>query len=913
MSPPNRALRTGLILAAVFGIAGLVVWYGSSRRDAGRARTSVVDETPRESTPVPMQSPESVSAPRAEIAPPPKKADELRIRVSSFTTHEPIANASLEFTALDETLDGKQLVTGSDGVVSCPVGAADGARAKIRADGYCPIVEVFPNAVHGAIEIQLAPAGTIRVRVLDEKRVPAAGAHVTAILESRDIPRELRTTLNSEWPDFYRPQPGQKLPITDAGGEYVIERMPCGVPIVVSASGPIPRTSVETTIDPARREQDIELVAAGKRCLHGRLVWESGAPVHPNEVSEGQTADFKVWALDDIRVVSLDKVRPADPDPKAYIEQNGEFRLCDLPLGRVNWRVDWPGEYTRCTTIEGGVAEVGDIVLHRGAICRGRVYLTKAPKDFSYSGIRLDFVQNGRIAQSMGDVRKDGRFEARLLAGIVRIDLYVAADRIDSLTRELPCDDISICLDPYFGSLRITSLDLDPHEKPYLKLEDVAHEFRGTWDRPVVGHQYALGGIESVIKWVGGDLCAWFLTPGTYDVYAGIKSQNDVRCAGRAVIRVGEECVIDASKTARGSIRGLVRTEAGRAVAGTTVMACPKSLLWSHLYKTTIAETGEEGEFVFPAAVAGEWVVFPNSRGPSSPEAQTVEVVPGAETRVTLTIETPGGVEGTVKRRGVPANGGAVNILPAWEIHAIRTPPTHHIRLGTDGHFKLMDLAPGRYGYSVHTDFNTPQHRYVAGYFEVRAGETTTCDIDLDFDLTVLRITRDGAPAPTFDLGFVAGPGGVHQLERMSDSDATWGAKLSEGPCLFFFQTKDTPIFDYRTTRGFLVAAVAHAMPSAREMNVDITGATLVVRRATEDAEMPRAYLESTRDAQNVAEWFAPANLASTDEGSTRRFPCLPVGSTVVLETNTWSKMPLLTKRVTVTSSGEIEVAWPPN
>ncbi len=900
MSFPRRSRRTVLLATLAIGLAGMAGWWGLRFIDHGIDEDARAMSAATQEAAVPeIEAPAKVPSTRETVVAPETKPQELSLRIVSYPTREPVPDATVELASPNAAIDVKRLKTGGDGMVACRADDAVGSSVKVAANGYCPIQQTLSDVRSGTVELQLVRAGSIHVRVLDEQRTPTRHAIVAAYLANRDAPRELRAGLLACWPDFYvvhRARPSW----TNDAGEILLDQMPCGLPLRVTASLTIPSTSAEITIDPVTRHAELELAAAKGRCIHGRLVWENGAPIDWKTLDEG------------IKIESLDKLHASDEIPKTYCGSNGEFKLCDLPSGRVNWRIDWPGEYSRCASVESGVVEVGDIVLRRPAPCEGRVYLANAPKGFSYSGIFLTFFQDGRRVLSR-QVESSGKFKCRLLTGPVRIDLRVMRDLIGTVTRDLPCGEIAIDLDPFVGRLRVKNVELDQRLRPFLKLDDVRGEPSGVRDRSSVGHVYSLAGTESIIGWSAGDLCAWFLTPGTFDVYAGVKNEPALVSAGRAVIRAGEECVLDASKHACGSIRGIVRTSDGAPIARTSVTACPSALVWFHLHEASVAATDEHGEFSIERAPAGRWLVFPSSRGPSSSEAQTIDVDPGAVAHATLTIDAPGAVEGVVKRYGSPIDGATVSILAAHEIVPTRMPRSQIVRVKPDGYFKVADLAPGRYGWSVQAgELHTPTHRHVAGYFEVRPGETTRCDIDLDFGLTTLHITRDGLPASGIDEGYVASASGLHQLECIGEGP-TFGAKLPDGPCLFYFTSKDVPILDWTTNRGWLVAWVPHAQSAAREIDVDIGGATIVVRRRSENVAFPRAYLDGIGDLADVSEWFAPADLSSTDDLTTRRFAQVPVGATVVIESDEWLNSTRLAKRVTVGSAAEIDLLWPPD
>ena len=900
----SRAAK--LLTLAVLTAVGLWYWAHLSARTATpevsiQADKPIAESARLETAPSDLAAREQVGA---EHAPP----NQVRIRVTNFTTHEPIAGANVEILSLEEEPNDKPLVTTADGTVAVSADSLVGARVRVHADGYCPVSQLVAGSKAEPMEIELCVAGTIRVRVLDERQAPAAAALVVGSLPVNGVPERLRASLSAAWPNHYGMPGTESGPsVTDESGVRVLDRMPCGVPLRVTASRTIPETSVEVAIDPGSRHAEVEIVATSKRCIHGRLVWEDGTPVQ-----------WVSWEAsgEPTRVYCLDRTNSPNGQAQAQAERNGEFLLCDLQAGRVNWRVDWPGEPARSTVVDTALVEVGDIVLHKAVPCAGRVYLTDPPKDFSYSGIFLLFHQNGREVQRVGPVQADGGFHTRLPVGSIQVEVTVTnRDRLGSVVREVPSSDLAICLDPFVGRLRITNLDLDPRISPFLRLEDRREEARSKWGAGRVAHEYFLLGTESIIRWSERDLCAWFLSPGTYDVYVGERNDSTLVCAGRAVIAAGEEFVLDASKNARGKIHGLVKTPAGAPVGGTNVVACPSALLESRKFKPLVAASNEHGEFEFSQVGAGRWSIFPSSRGSETPEAQTVEVAPGSELQVSLTMDVPGRIGGTVRRHGKPADGSLVVIRADTNLFCVHRSDAYKQRVAEDGMFKFGDLAPGRYELRVYSgEMQTPDFRSTSSFAVVEAGKSSTCDIDLDFALTPLNITREGEPLEPMIEGCVAGPGGYHALERMSDPRC-WGAEPMAGPCVFLFvQNESFWEQNWQSApKSYLVAYEPRGVVAARKLRVDVHGGKLVVRPRTSDTVLPWASLESVGEFKDLSQLYAfPLALASVEDGTSRTFSCIPAGSTVLLESDRALNGPVLTKRVNIGSQSQVEVLWPP-
>ena len=894
-SPRSRASLLGLALLLLVA-GGLWLWL-----ETRNEMPSLPGSPVRSQTGGPPAEPASAlsSEQRTGITAESRPTELARIRVRSYPANTPIAGATIEVVSLDVAADAPPLVTGADGTVTCSPKTLASAKLQVSADGCFSATQLVGELPRDGLEISLCVAGRVHVRVSDTQHAPAHGALVTAFLARNGVSTELRTAMNPNWPE-QNGAGGRAMPLTDTRGEWTIEGMPCAVPLQVTASNTIPATSVEVTIDPVRREAEVDIAAEAPCCLHGRLVWEDGHAVDPRTTG------------DEIRIKCLERMRDPSIRPFAYCGDDGQFTFCDLPPGRVNWRVEWPGELSRCTTLVPGTTDVGDIVLHHAELVTGRVYLNDPPEGFSYRGVGLVCWQDGRCVSNVPFVGSDGRFEVRLPAGNVRFDLATNRDPIGTFAREIPCGELSVCLDPFVGRLRIRGLAIDRRD-PYIRLADPGEQ-RGSFDGARVAHQYGLGGIESRIGWKGDDLCAWFLPPGTYDVLVGSRKQSALVSLGRAVIVVGQECTLDAAGRSPARLRGVVSTAKGQPIAGTSITVCPRALLWSQSFDAPHTLSDEHGAFVFDALCPGTWTVFPSSCGAGSPEARSVELAPASEASVRLELDPPGAIEGNVKRHGALAAGAVIWVEAESDPWGIHQPKQQHTTTDGQGRFHVGDLVPGTYSIEVYSgEIGTPEMRQIALQQVVRAGVTTTCEIDLDFTLTRIEATRDGAPFTAIDDGYVAGPGGLHRLERLPGSESGWGAHVTDGPCLFLFVSKDIPVLDWPpTSRGYLIAYVPHAKSGQSAMEVPIGTSTLVVRARQPGVTLPTARLESVGVIGDVSKYFVPALLAGTDENGRRTFVGIPAGASVMLESDRWLIGPVTTQRVDLGTRTQVEIVWPP-
>ncbi len=891
----------GLLLVLMLALAGSAVWFWI-RSQPGPAPSveHATVQTPAE--PSRRELAVEGTAPRELASAPAAQADTVLLHVWIHGTKAPVAGASIDVLSLASDAEVEPLLTARDGTVRVPLSRIARSKLRITAEGCFPSTREIGELAGDSLEIELCAQGRLRVHVFDTRHVPARGALVSAFLARSGVSRELRESLTPSWPEQLGGT-GNAAPLTDAEGLRRLEGLPCGVPLLVTASNTIPATALEATIDPERREAELEIVAQAPCCLHGRLVWEDKSPVDPRTTGD-----------DELRIMCLDSMPDPNTRPFTRCGENGEFTFCDLPKGRVNWRIEWPGELSRCTTLAPGTNEVGDIVLHHTELVRGRVYLSHPPEGLRYTGIGLVVWQQGRCVGHAPLVQPDGRFELRLPPGLVRIDLATNRDPLGSFEREIPCGELALCLDALVGRLRIRNLALERSDV-YLRLASVGDEPRARFDGALVARQYSLGGTESRIGWQGADLCGWFLPPGTYEAFAGTRKRSSLVALGRATIAAGEECVLDAATPAVGRIRGTVATAKGEPVRGTSISACPQAFVHSAYYDAPRARSDPRGEFVFDALPAGSWRVFPSSGGPDAIEARSIELAGGGEASVRVELEATGALEGSVKRHGQPEAGTTLSLFARSDLEGLHRPPQLALRSDAEGRFRFLDLVPGEYSLSVYSgEPNASDRRHMEQNVLVRSGQTISLPIDLDFALTRIDATRDGAPFTAIDDGYVAGPAGLHRFERLSGGDPGWGARVTDGPCLFLFSNKEIPVLDWPpTARGYLIAYVPLARAGQSQMQVAIGTCSLVVRLRDPGTPMPTARLESVGELRDVAQYFAPATLAGLDEGDgRRRFVGIPPGSSVTLESARWLLGPVAAKRVDLGTRTEVEILWPP-
>jgi hypothetical protein len=206
----------------------------------------------------------------------------------------------------------------------------------------------------------------------------------------------------------------------------------------------------------------------------------------------------------------------------------------------------------------------------------------------------------------------------------------------------------------------------------------------------------------------------------------------------------------------------------------------------------------------------------------------------------------------------------------------------------------------------------TPQLRSTSRRVAVSSGGDTHCDIDLDDGYRRLVFQRDGKPFDGFDSGFVSTADGRQSIERRPEFDGGWGACIRNGPCLFGIYSKDVPRTEEFLHEEYFAAVVSGVDTSSAPIIVDLRGGRIDLHRAHAGVMLPTARLRSIPpfDTRTLhSRWILPY----LDDGDVRSFTYLPVGCTVLLESDPQLGGPSLQREVHITNEATVDVTWPPH
>ncbi|KFE69477.1 hypothetical protein DB31_6452 [Hyalangium minutum] len=184
------------------------------------------------------------------------------------------------------------------------------------------------------------------------------------------------------------------------------------------------------------------------------------------------------------------------------------------------------------------------------------------------------------------------------------------------------------------------------------------------------------------------------LAPGSYDVVASAPGFSTVSRSGLTVAS-GERFSLELKLTGTGAVEGSVRDRAGQPVPGARVLGGSR---WGGLLGEAPAEsrTDAEGHYRLEGVAAGELFLSARWEGAPMGSVQQAEVKEGSTTKVDLTLDATGTVEGVVRaaQGALPPEPLSVNAVKAtlsrseMDVTQAETDAT--------GHFRLV-LPPGPY------------------------------------------------------------------------------------------------------------------------------------------------------------------------------------------------------------------------
>ncbi len=497
---------------------------------------------------------------------------------------------------------------------------------EARAAGYPPArsgtLKLAPGATR-TVELRLVPGAAVTLRAVTPEGDPLAGVEVAVHPASEGGSGVLRLGV------VEAPPAGEPLAsgVTGEDGRAVVEAVPVGtVDLRLAASGYVARTLPEVEV-PAEGIDlgDVELRHAVS--VEGRVVDPEGRPVPGAEVMATRSAGF----------LGLSVFRgqlTADEEGRFVLEgldPTGEIYLLARAEGWI------PGPPVKVALPPEGEVEVP---VRRGRKLSGLV--VDAASGEPVEGMEVDVaVQRTVTVPGMGEA------QSWMPAGRT----VTAADgsfRVDDL--EPGTVEVRISGKGYRpASVQVTVPEEQDPEPVMVKVkagETVRGRVLGPDGIPAAGAAVTAesgpGVGTSVHTGTDGAFVLEGLEPGEIRVVA--VSEEGLR--GEAVTRAGsgEELVIRLERPGR--IAGRVADSQGAPVAGAQVTCWgPDGRMQDRV------SSGPDGSFVLERVSPGTWRLFVRAEG-FAPAGERVEVQPGEETPVEITLEVGGVVEGVVRGLG---------------------------------------------------------------------------------------------------------------------------------------------------------------------------------------------------------------------------------------------------------------------
>jgi hypothetical protein len=792
------------------------------------------------------------------------------------------------------------------------------SEATLRLD--IAALEMFPLQAEQAfaqeareLTYEMSPLGELRVRVVTAGEQPVTKAFV-AVTPDRQDSVFGGHFLPASWPEFrwLERQDGQvsdplhQLSLTNELGVYTAVHLPCGVPLIASASRAVPPVSAHVVIPPDTRTASVELKAFEFGCLVGRVVWDDGSPA--------------VGVV--IGSVSLDS-DGAGPNI-THCRTDGSFKLCALPHGPFRWRIDIPGELSRCSSIDEPQVDVGTIRLPKLYDVAVHIVASGLPADDDFAAFRALIYHNGRLIAYPGFPHRlrgglegfsaNGWLKLMLPAGEVHLDLLGPLGVLCSRSMRVPSPPIEIDIGSFISELRLTNLPIDPSSPFDVCLVPVASQANVHPYLSASSIQYSSSGLPRAMTWLGTTLSIGKQNPGVYDVFVTPRVGGSVH-PGRATLLPGQVTVLDCNSLALASIRGTVSDSEGHPIAQFPVIACNAALESggerSRQRVRTSSNSG--GQFQLDKLSVGNWIVCPESLGPHARIAKTVLLEAGAVANVELVAGLPGDIHGHVRRDAKPVDSALLFIQPRGDFaSAYARQETHS---DGEGAFAFKNLCPG--SYEVHLSVAgqaKDQWNYQGRYVDLAASQTLTLDFDLDEDEVDIDLSLNGSPLEGVESASAFTQNGFCSLHKVADRPNRFRGKLSPGPSLVLVDAPKSFVIldDMWTPPCSYSAYIAHVPRDAPTIAVDIHGTDVVVQ-ATDVAEpMPTARLVSIGPFSHVCGPDDPCGIIYFDESpGLRRFPAIPSGSRIefISGPRQFGRIEL---ELQVGSETEELVPWPP-
>ncbi len=916
----SRSMKlTWIALAATMVL--VVVWF--TRREAGEPAIAFApkfDATAQPTSTKLQPEPAVELAERANVAPPiDSRARSIRVHVLALPSRAPIEHAqvSVKRNVPDGTAPGHsaedaaiETTTDREGLAELGLPKARDLVFTIAADGFFPIAELKREFdASSELTFELEPAGRLHVRVLEADRKPIAKAFVEVWPGDPSSPNG-RARFPRIWPQFYSPRidwHGRKfdalhqLSATDEKGELWIESLPCDVPLIVSASEAVAPIKIDTTIPSDVRTREIELVAFAHGCLRGRIVWDDGSPAKRVAVTP-----------------FVDNANGAFRQPE-FTDKDGRFEICGLQHARVVWRIDVAGELSRSTLIDAPIVDVGEIRLPRLEELELQVHASHVPKYFGYNVIYARIYQHGELIETSRKARDRepggfdelGHLKTRVPAGPTHIELQ-GIDRVQ-IVRDVivPTDPVEFDLDGAFAELHIDKAPIDK-----------AHSFAVVLC-PEPATPDALGGKSQVfyswdasqrVGWRDDDLVLLMCDPGNYEVFSAVDDGPKLDL-GHIALVAGQTTTLVPGDVRLATVHGRLIDANSNPIAGGTVLAIHPALEHLRERKRRTMTSAKDGTFEMKDALPGRWTIFPDSLGPGSAEAKTIDVKPGDEIALDLVVGGLAKLSGHVRVSGRPFANASICVDPCSYVDDASRRVT---RTDASGAYSIEKLYPGRYQVDATAsddskNFWAVQVRNV----ELHAGESLEVDFDADVGSLRMRVEMEGQPLtdPTEWSGAIASTSsGMSWLHPIIGEPGVFTVTLEPGPCLVMLVApKSFPSREPGTQPSFYSFAFLESIePDKREVVANVHGGELVVRSSAEGAPLPFARLLRVKSIENrYASLGVDGVVFVDDQPGVRRFPSIPLGATLELSSS-YPSSPRDSIEVHVDSTEPVIIDWPP-
>jgi protocatechuate 3,4-dioxygenase beta subunit len=355
-------------------------------------------------------------------------------RVVSSVARSPLVGAHIQAVSADRSFVSSgsepgheewsrtklgEVTSDSDGLFELVLAKWKSPHLRVEADGYA-LALVIPTNGHEtrdtARTIELDPAASLRIRILDASGAPIAGARVMLETPGYSFNRSEERVLM--W-GFASLPPERWKAESAPDGRCELTKLPPGIAITLEVlqNGTVIRREAEPLTLMPGEERELEFRIGSGCTLNGLVLDQDGHPIGMHEVwmqkfqFEGDTY-FEPYSAKDVVA-------------KATTDAQGQFVLKDVPAGK--WRIgpaavrnQWDPPKEDALAPLGEVVDVGDgpsqdVTLHvyRGLYIRG---LVVAPNGDAVSRSSVSGGQNEHLLMLSTNSGKDGTFALGPLA-----------------------------------------------------------------------------------------------------------------------------------------------------------------------------------------------------------------------------------------------------------------------------------------------------------------------------------------------------------------------------------------------------------------------------------------------------------------------------------------------------------------